>query len=524
MDNFKPHPTRKTRSKSVDGFVRRAPVTKNNDSFKAPDGYNPRTLGSSGNIPDPSRLGRRPAYKNSIDMSIEEPAKQKKGSKKSKKWKPGIKKGFLAATTLALLFAGFLVGFAFLRANQIFQGGTSALALDCEVAPELLKSEGDGRVNVLLLGKGGPGHDGADLTDTIMVASIDTCQKEIGLLSIPRDLYVQMPGDGSMKINAIYATAKQQAIYQGKSKKEAEKIAIKSTEKVAEEVTGLPIHYYAMVDFEAFRKAIDTVGGIDINVKNELYDPTVAWENNWSPVIAKKGMQHFDGKKALLYSRSRHGSARGDFDRAERQREVLVALRDKALSLGTFGNPLKLSQLIDAFGRHAETDLSVDDIMKLYEVAQDVEDHKVTSIGLADPPNDYVTTDNIAGLSVVIPKAGLYDYSDIQSYVRTKLKDGYLKKENASVIVLNGTTTPGLATKYSKILKGYGYNVAKTGDAPTRTYEKTQVIDLRNGDKKYTKRYLELRFKTEVTGGLPSGVDPGAADFVIILGKNETSN
>ena len=80
MDNFKPHPTRKTRSKSVDGFVRRAPVTKNNDSFKAPDGYNPRTLGS-GNIPDPSRLGRRPAYKSSIDMGIEETVKQKNGSK-----------------------------------------------------------------------------------------------------------------------------------------------------------------------------------------------------------------------------------------------------------------------------------------------------------------------------------------------------------------------------------------------------------------------------------------------------------
>ncbi len=523
MDNFKPHPTRKTRAKSVDGFVRRAPVAKNKDSFKAPDGYNPRSLGTS-NIPDPSRLGRRPTYKNNGDSYIEEPVKQKNEPKKSRKWRPGVKKSFLAGSTLALLFAGFLVGFAFLRANQIFQGGTSALALDCEVDPKLLKSEGDGRVNVLLLGKGGPGHDGADLTDTVMVASIDTCQKEIGLLSIPRDLYVQMPGDGSMKINAIYATSKQQAIYQGKSKKEAEKIAIKTTEKVAEEVTGLPIHYYSMVDFEAFRKAIDTVGGIDINVKNELYDPTVAWENNWSPVIAKKGQQHFDGKKALLYSRSRHGSARGDFDRAERQREVLVALRDKTLSLGTFGNPLKLSQLLDAFGRHAQTDLSVDDIMKLYEVAQDVEGQKVTSIGLADPPNDYVTTDNIAGLSVVIPKAGLNDYSDIQRYIRIKLKDGYLRKENASVIVLNGTTTPGLATKYTNVLKGYGYNVGKSGDAPTRTYEQTQVIDLKSGDKKYTKRYLELRFKTQATGSLPAGIDPGMADFVIIIGKNETGN
>jgi LCP family protein required for cell wall assembly len=434
----------------------------------------------------------------------------------------GLKRSFSGVMIVVLLISGFLTGWAFLKANQVFQGGSSALALECGVDPKKLEKEGDGRVNILLLGKGGPGHDGADLTDTLMVASIDSCQKEVGLLSLPRDLYVKRPGDGSMKINSVYAMAKEQALYEGATDAEAEKKGIESTEQVVEEVTGIPMHYYAMVDFEAFREAIDTVVGVDVNVKEQLYDPTVAWENGWNPVIAEAGMNHFDGKKALLYARSRHGSQRGDFDRAERQREILLALQNKVFTLGTFSNPVKLTQLFSAFGSHVQTNLSIDDITALYDLLGGVEDHKVNSISLADPPNDFVTTDNIGGLSVVVPKAGVYDYAAIQRYVRTTLRDGFLKKENASIMVLNGTSTPGAAAEYADLLKGYGYNVIGTGDAPSQDYPQTVLVSLRGSDKKYTKRYLEQRLGTTATGKLPSGIDAKNADFVIVVGDDSS--
>lgn len=545
MDNpkrYKSTPTTspsRRRASTVDGFVRRPAQARPSigfgepaqkklkkssvSGFNAPDGFHPRSRGGS-SVPDGTKTGRRAIKKSDLDISLKEGKKSTMSAKRPGKVGRGLKRSLAGASVVLLLVAGFLTGYAFLKANQVFQGGSSALALECGVDPKKLEKEGDGRVNILLLGKGGPGHTAEDLTDTLMIASIDSCQKEVALLSIPRDLYVKMPGNGSMKINAVYATAKEYALYEGASDAEAEKKGIEATEKVIEEVTGIPMHYYAMVDFEAFRQAIDTVGGVDVNAKEQLYDPTVAWENNWSPVLANAGMNHFNGKQALLYARSRNGSQRGDFDRSERQREILLALQDKVLTAGTFTNPVKLGQLFTAFGNHVQTNLSVDDIMALYKVIGGVEDHKVVSISLADPPNDYVTTDNIGGLSVVVPKAGTYDYDAIHKYVRTTLRDGFLKKENASIIVLNGTTTPGLATEYADLLKGYGYNVTETGDAPSSDYAETMIVNLRGNDKKYTKRYLEQRLGTTATGRLPDGIDAKTADFVIIIGDNETGN
>lgn len=542
MNNFKQHEgaPKKRRSNNIDGFVRRPTQTRPTigfgepaqkkgiktstaTGFNATEGFHARNRGGSA-VPDATRTGRRPIKKSELDISLKDGKKSTMSAKEKGRFRRGIKRSFAGVSVVVLLLAGFLTGYAFLKANQVFQGGSSALALECGVDPKRLEKEGDGRVNILLLGKGGVGHDGADLTDTIMVASIDSCQKEVGLLSIPRDMYVKMPGDGSMKINSIYALAKEAAIYNGSSEAEAEKKGIEATEKVVEEVTGIPMHYYAMVDFEAFRQAIDTVGGVDINAKEQLYDPTVAWENNWSPILANEGPNHFDGKQALLYARSRHGSSRGDFDRAERQREILLALQDKVLTAGTFTNPLKLSQLSNAFGNHVQTNLSVDDIMALYKAIGGVEDHKVSSISLADPPNDFVTTDNIGGLSVVVPKDGTYEYGAIHNYIRNTLRDGFLKKENASIIVLNGSGTPGAATEYTALLKSYGYNVIETADAPTQDYTQTVIVNLRGNDKKYTKRYLEKRIGTTATGNLPGAIDAKTADFVIIVGSDEASN
>lgn len=508
-----------TPKKSTSSYI---PSIGSVDQFKQKDGLNIGPMSRSNKFPDGTSTGRKPVLKSNLDMDIESDKRKKhRLFSKPKGFKGYAKRGALGALALFMLVGLSILGLLYWRARQVFEGGDSALALSCDVDPSLLQKEGDGRVNVLLLGKGGPGHDGPDLTDTILIASVDSCQKEVGLLSIPRDLYVQRPGDGYTKINAVYPEAKEEALAFGKSKKEAEKIGIEAIEKVSEQVTGMPVHYYAMVDFQAFQRAIDTVGGVDVNVKEPLYDASVAWENNWDPLIADKGVQHFNGKKALLFSRSRYGSARGDFDRTERQRQVMVALKEKVLSLGTFSNPIKITGLLNAFGKHVHTNLSIDDIHKLYEIAKDVDSGKVASVGLADPPHEFVTTDTIDGLSVVIPKAGINNYGDIQKYIRTKLRDGFLKKENATIVVLNGTNDSGLAKSYAKMLKSYGYNVIDTGDAPNKGVNDIQLIDLRHGDKKYTKRYLELRTKSTASDKLPDGVsvDKEKTDFVIIIGK-----
>lgn len=429
----------------------------------------------------------------------------------------------LALTVLALLAGGILIAKGAFKLNKIFKGGGVSAALQADVKPETLKGEGDGRVNVLLFGKGGPGHEGPDLTDTLIVASIDPIAKTTTLVSIPRDLWVTVAGRGSSKINSVYASAKQRSLNTSpKDPAKAERAGVDATQQVVSQVLGVPLHYYGMIDFTAFQQAIDTVGGITVNVPEDLVDRSVAWENNNNPVLAKKGIQTFNGKQALLYVRSRHGSTRGDFDRAERQRLVIGALAQKILSAGTYTNPVKISQLMSAFGDHISTDFSVSNALRLMQIGKGIDMSKMQSIGLADPPNNFVTTDNVNGASVVRPTAGFGDYSAIQNYIRNTLKDPYLAKEDAKLAVLNGTSTSGLATSKADQLKSYGYNVTTIADAPTQTYSRTILVDLTGGKKPFTKNYLEKRLAIKAVIKLPDpNIQTQGVDFVVILGQDE---
>lgn len=434
-----------------------------------------------------------------------------------------------AAAVFLLLVGGGLVLRAYLTSRGIFKGGgNSALLHDQNVDPSQLKGEGDGRVNVLVLGKGGAEqHDGPDLTDTLIVASIDPLAKEAALLSIPRDFWVRNQGGGAVKINQIYADAKQIALnkyaYQerdsGTAQDTAEAAGMDAIKKVVTDTMGVPIHYYVMIDFAGFKKAVDTVGGIDINVTEELAVREYMWLAGAGKYYLDvgPGQQHFDGTKALAFSRSRKTSARGDFARAERQRAVIVALKEKILTVGTLANPFKLNQLLSDFGGQLSTDFSTDNFLRLYDLSKEITADKIASVGL----DDHVTGSMINGLSVQIPKAGQFDYSEIQDYVRNIMRDAFLKREDAKVVVLNGTRTPGLATKRAKELKSFGYNVTLVDDAPTDTYTQTVLVSLSGDQKRYTKNYLEKRFNLTATGTLPdSTINATGADFVIILGTD----
>lgn len=468
------------------------------------------------------RGGRQPkrGADGAIDMSLP-PAPKK--SKKRRSWKKKVTRSFAGVSVLMVIIVGFLFGKGYLKLHNIFKGGAEgAAALQENVDPSKLKGEGDGRVNILLLGRGGEGQTGPDLTDTILIASIDPINKKAALLSIPRDLYY--PKTSNYRVNSVFAEAKYAALARKASKTDADNAGFSAVEKVIQEDMGIPIHYHVMIDFAGFVQAINTVGGVDINVDAD----GVVYERLWDSLTrknytldVKQGQQHFDGQRALYYARSRQTSTRGDFDRAERQRKLLVALKEKILSLGTFANPVKVSGLLDAFGNHVQSNMSIDEVMRLYEIGKTINSNEIATLSLVDPPNNMLTSVNIAGQSIQRPRAGLNDFTEIQNFVRNALKDGFIAKENASVAVLNGTTTTGLAGKRTTELKSYGYNVISTGDAPTKNYTKNTVVDLTGGKKKYTKHYLEQRFNTTAVSSLPGGVtNPSNADFVIIIGSN----
>ncbi|MDB5185470.1 MAG: LytR family transcriptional regulator [Candidatus Saccharibacteria bacterium] len=465
-----------------------------------------------------------------IDMGLPGDASPEKSSRLKiyrSRWIAFRRWAFRSVAVILIMvigLGGVLFSQGYFQAKKVFGGGkASAAALRENVDPTLLKGEGDGRINVLLLGRGGGDHEAPDLTDTLMLASIDPVNHKATLLSLPRDLWVQVNG-GTMKINAAWETGKYKAlghISDDMSNKQAVQAGFSQIDQTVEEVVGLPIHYNMLVDFSAFKQAVDTVGGVTVNVPSDLVDPTMAWENNWNPVLAKAGVQQMDGKEALIYARSRETSS--DFARAERQRALLLALKEKVKTAGTLSNPVKISGLFSAFGDNAQSDLSLSDASRMYSIIKDIDNSNITSISLAQEGNSYVTTANINGQSVVQPKAGQFEYSAIQTYVRSQIKDPYLLNENASVLVLNGTTVAGEATTAANTLKSYGYNVIGTGNAPTNDYSETKVISL-NPTKKYTKNYLEQRYGVKAQTTLPdTSIQPGVADFVIIIGSDEAT-
>ncbi len=436
-------------------------------------------------------------------------------------WQRWVIRSVLIVTLLALASGGFLAVQAASKVHKVFRGGGSAKAIVANVAPALLKGEGDGRVNILLLGKGGAGHDGADLTDTMLLVSIDPVNHKSALVSIPRDLWVQSPDTGAaMKINAVYALAKEHALYKNpKDPAAAEATGIADAEKIVHAVLGVNINYFGMIDFQAFQQAVDTLGGVTFNVPEEVDDATMAWQNGGSSVLARAGTQTFNGKQALMYVRSRHGSARGDFDRTERQRLFITALTQKMLTAGTYTNPLKVSGLISAFGDHMSTDFSVTDAVRLTNIAKDIPDAAITSIGLADPPNNYVKTGAAGGQSVVIPMAGINNYAPIQQYIRTQLPDGYIIKEAAKVAIESGASSGMPAQQVASELKNYGYSIAATNTSLANVPTKTVLVDMSHGTKPYTKNYLEQRFGTKATSTLPAGVQTNGSDFIILTGQ-----
>lgn len=397
-------------------------------------------------------------------------------------------------------------------------GGAPALKKEA-VDPTTLKGEGDGRINILLLGIGGAGHDGGNLSDTIMVASIDPRTKDVAMISIPRDMYVKIGDYGSSKINAAYAYGEMYD-YEGGG--------LALAKSTVSKVLNVPIHYGIRVDFAAFRQAVDSVGGVDVNVPKALYDPLypLGETGKYMVVNVPAGQQHFNGEQALQYTRSRETTS--DFDRAARQQQVILALKEKATGLKTLSNPAAMLGLVTAAGTHVQTDFQPNELTKLASIVKDIDTTKVSSKVL-DTTNYLDQTTDQRGY-IEYPKLGLYNYSDIQDFVHGLFADSYLKQENAAVLVQNGTPKNGVALQVFKLLKGYGYNLMPAATADRSDYATTQIIDYSNGTKPYTIKYLEKRFatkavkqaKTATTVDPATGQPAAQPDVTVILGANYT--
>jgi LCP family protein required for cell wall assembly len=387
---------------------------------------------------------------------------------------------------LIVLISGGYVGVKALAATRsiISKSHGTAPGLSNSISLTQLKGEGSGRVNILLLGIGGPGHDGPNLSDTMLVMSIDPKTKDVAMLSIPRDLYVKIPGHGTGKINGANSDG-----------------GPLLAEKVVSNIIGVPIHYYIQVDFSGFKQAIDAVGGVDVTVTKTLSDNFYPCDDTsknkfgYCPIYFKAGTQHLNGTKALQFARSRETTS--DFDRAARQQQVIIALRQKALEASTLTNPIALGSLIDAVGSHVKTDMQLSDMKKLALIAKEVDTTKVVTKVLSTGPEGLLVEDGPyvpTGFGYIeVPAAGTFNYADIRDLVKSIFTDHYITSEAARLEVQNGSGVSGVAGTVVKSLKAAHYVVNDPLNAPDK-YTKTVIYDYSGGKKPYTINYLEQRF------------------------------
>lgn len=361
------------------------------------------------------------------------------------------------------------------------------------------------RLNILILGIGGAGHEGSNLTDSIVLASVDLEKKRVGLVSIPRDLAYPLGSGRFEKINAVHAYAEQEAPGEG---------AVRTAQAFSQ-LLEVPIDHVVRIDFQGFTKFIDAIGGIDVTVETAFTDPTYPVGDKSGAVKTvsfKKGLQKMDGDQALTFTRSRHGNngEGSDFARSHRQQLVMLAVREKLLSLGTLTDPGKLADVYRVISEHVQTDLSVWDLLKFAPLASDFTPDKVTMTTLTDAPNGVLASANVGGAYMLFPKQP--DWSEIRAIVKspfeteTVRKEEERPKETVRLEVKNGTFRTNFAAQAAAKLERSGYEIGTLGNAARRGFERSALYDLTGGKKPAELARLQRLLNADVVSISPEQV------------------
>lgn len=460
----------------------------------------------------------------------------KKGKKKKApltRKKKIIKWSIIGVSAIILLLVGWLLFKIFLAGGNIFKGNLLDLA---QSRP--LKEDENGRSNIVIFGTAeddeGGEHGGANLTDSIMVMSINQTKKDAYMISLPRDLYVThdpiCPGLGTNagKLNETY--------FCDSSDGQNEEQGAAGLQEKAGEILGLDIQYYAHLNFTAVTEAVDAVGGIDVKIESEdprgILDRNFDWKCNYQCYYVKyeNGEEaHLDGEHALALARARNASGgyglpNANFDREKNQQKIIKALREKAVSAGTLTDIGKVTGLIDAMGNNLRTNFETAEIRTLMGLGTDIQSDKINSISLVGEDVTLVENANMGGASIVQPVAGLYDYSQISEYIDRELNATPVTREGADVVVLNGSETPGAAQQEADKLTDAGLVVSGVDNAPEGSYGKATIYKVGDKELPATTEKLKSMYGVEPKSGTPPVTVTGDTDFVVIIGQSSSNN
>ncbi len=541
----------KNQRSSVDGFIPRRSGTNLGDLHN----INARPLSSSdlvkkrelhstseemnrllGQASETSVHIRRPDIDESLNSieSLGEPKKKQtrrerkrlaKFNKKPKSRARRITKRFFIFLLVVILCFGGFVTFRFIVAGGNITNGSFFDLLQMKK----LKQDSAGRSNFLILGtsEDDANHGGADLTDSILVLSVDQTNKDMFMFSVPRDLYVdygQACNSGySGKINEYFICSN------AGTAKSDEQDRLKKTQDFIGEIFGLDIQYGVHVNHTVIKEAVDAVGGIDVDVQGSngasgVLDRNFDWRCNYKCYYVKydNGVHHLDGLHALFLAQARgdvaptYGLGNSNFDREKNQQKIILALKKKAMSAGTLTNIGAVTKLIDALGNNLRTNVDTSEIRTLMQLGNDIKSENIYSLSLVD--EGLVDTGNYGGASIVKPSAGVYVYDDIQEYLKKNLTSDPVVREAAPVTVLNGTGRAGYAQLMADELEDMGYTIASVNTAPDGSYDDVEIYQIGSGNTATAKKLKKLYGVKEIKKTDPPALVTGETKFVVIFG------
>lgn len=413
--------------------------------------------------------------------------------------------------------------------EQATQEATATLEPALADETEYPTWDGASRINILFVGfRGGDPIEGdcPFCTDTLILLTVDPATKTAGMLSIPRDMWVNIPGFGYSRINTAWTLGRGSKLPGG---------GPALTMKTVSHFIGVPVDYYVQVDFDTFVDIVDLVGGVDIyNEETIVLDPVSHGKDYPKVKLTCCGMRHLNGTAALAYARCRHaeqGCTDGDIGRAKRQQKVIFGIRDKVLAPENFPTLFaQAPQLYRTFSSGIHTNMKLNDAMKLAVFVRDIQVENIRHDVIG---NDMITMGNVilggqkASIIAPIPDEirVLRDQIFTSNGPLSPLAEGHpitlMLEDGARIRVLNGTSTPQLDIRTRDYLAEKGMLIAETGD--TKAQSRTTIVLF--SPKLYTLRYLQEIFGITRSVQLLIQPDPSqTVDIEIRLGPDWVSS
>lgn len=395
------------------------------------------------------------------------------------------------------------------------QGNVFDLITFVEPTYERLKTDENGRTNILAFGtsgynmegeEGGGVHDGAQLTDSIMVISLNQDTGDIAMLSLPRDLKASPTCTATGKINEVYWCNNMEG--------DNEQAGAEALVEEVGSILDIDFQYYAHLNWSSLIQIVNTLGGITVTLDEDIED------YYFTGAVFEAGKEYtIDGDQALGLARARHGTASGDFSRGASQQKILIGIKDKI-----FEKQLSLTDIIglaNTLGDNLRTNFNVEELKSIAHLASEFDFNSMRQISLIEPEM-LMTTGEINGISYVLPYGGANYYTRIREHIAKMLSNNPSVYEDATILILNGTETPGLASTEQTKLEEAGYANITIDDAPEGEYIGEYTLYALTEEKPATKKALESQYS--LTAGsaetLPEGL-PTNYDFIIIIGNKE---